>query len=151
MPAKVEEPPTAPKVEVAPPTPPPAPRPEPKPAAADLPPADPNKVVTVPGLDAERQSNLFFVATRDPVVLFKKLRSDPGDGTRIELVAGAQRRFYISESEVVRVARGKNLEMFFQGRKVSASTLLSGAWISFVPLAEEKAATAPPPPPSQQQ
>lgn len=154
-PAKVEEPPPAPKVEAAPPPPPPEPRPEPKPATVDLPAADPNKVVPVQGLDAERQSNLFFVATREPVVLFKKQRNDPGDGTRIELVAGAQRRFYISESEVVRVARGKNLDMFFQGRKVSASTLLSGAWISFVPLVEEKPAAAPPPPlppapPSQQ-
>jgi cytoskeletal protein CcmA (bactofilin family) len=152
-PAKVEEPP-APKVEAAPPAPPP--RPEPKPAAAvpppplamttpapELPKADPNKVVTVQGTDLDKPADAFFVATREPAVIFKKPRADPGDGTRIELAPGAKRRFHISESEVVRVAQGKNLEMFYQGRKLSTSTLQSGAWISFVPLAEDKPAVAP--------
>jgi cytoskeletal protein CcmA (bactofilin family) len=143
-PAKVEEPPPAPKVEVAPP---PTPHPESKPTAAAaptpapvLPRADPNQVVTVQGLDADKQSNLFFVATREPAVLFKKQRNDTGDGTRIELAAGTQRRFYVSESEVVRVAQGKSLDMFYQGRKVSASTVQSGTWINFVPVIEVKPA-----------
>lgn len=145
VPAKIEEPPPAPKAEVAPP---PEPRPEPKPVATPAPPpelpkADPNKVVSVQGMDLDKPTDVFFVATREPVVLYKKPRADPGDGMRIELGSGAKRRFSISESEVVRVARGKNLEMFYQGRKLSPSTVQSGAWISFVPLAEEKPAAAP--------
>lgn len=142
-PAKVEEPPPAPKIEA-----PPAPRPEPQPAVAppsppELTAADPNKVVTVQGLDLAKPADLFFVATREPVILFKKQRRDTGDGIRIELGSGAKRRFSISESEVVRVARGKNLDMFYQGRKLSAGTVRSGAWISFVPLVDEKPAAAP--------
>ncbi|MBI4997098.1 MAG: polymer-forming cytoskeletal protein [Rhodocyclales bacterium] len=149
-PARVEEPPPTPRVEAAPP----APRPEPKPVAAPAPPpeltaADASKVVTVQGLDLDKPTDLFFVATREPVVLFKKQRSATGDGIRIELGSGAKRRFSIAENEVVRVARGKNLDMFYQGRKLSPSTVQSGAWISFVPLAEEKPAPQPQPQPQQ--
>jgi cytoskeletal protein CcmA (bactofilin family) len=139
MPPRVEEPPVAP----APPSPPvPEPRTESKPAAPapELPRADPNKVVTVQGTDLDKPADLFFVATREPVVLFKKLRSDTGDGTRIELPAGAKRRFPISENEVVRVAQGRNLDLFYQGRKLAPGTLHSGGWIGFVPLVEGKPA-----------
>lgn len=154
-PVKAEEPPPPPKPEAAPPAPaavpepkhvaPAAAAPEPvrtEPPRAELPKADPNKVITVQGMDLDKPSDVFFVATREPVVLYKKQRSDTGEGTRIDLAAGAKRRFYVSESEVVRVAQGKNLEMYFQGRKLSNGTIQSGSWINFVPLADGKPAAA---------
>lgn len=153
-PVKAEEPPPAPKPEPVPPAPPVAPEPKPlAPAAvvpepartdprAELPKADPNKVITVQGMDLDKPSDVFFVATKEPVVLYKKQRSDTGDGTRIDLAAGAKRRFYVSESEVVRVAHGRNLEMYFQGRKLSNSTIQSGSWMNFVPLTDGKPAAA---------
>jgi len=143
VPPRVEEP------AVAPAPPAPEPRSESKPVAPvvtapapapERPRADPNRVVTVQGTDLDKPADLFFVATREPVVLFKKLRSDTGDGARIELPGGAKRRFPISENEVVRVAQGRNLDIFYQGRKLAPGTLHSGDWIGFVPLIESKPA-----------
>lgn len=149
---KAEEAPPAPKPESAPPAPAPKPAapaaaaPEPaktEPPRAEMPKADPGKVITVQGMDLDKPSDVFFIATREPVVLYKKQRGDPGEGTRIDIASGAKRRFYVSESEVVRVAQGRNLEMFFQGRKLSNGTIQSGSWLNFVPLAETKPAAPP--------
>lgn len=137
--------PKAPPAEPAPAPPAPEPRAEAKPAPAAPPPApvaaapelrkaDSGRVITVEGLDPEKPSDLFFVATKEPIVLFKKRRDDAGDGTRIDLGSGTKRRFTITEDEVVRVAQGKDLEMFYQGRKLSWGALHSGAWLRFVPL-----------------
>lgn len=145
-PAPVEPPaePKAPPVEPAPAAPEPRAEAKPAPAAPPAAPvaapapelrkADPNRVITVEGMDPEKPSDLFFVATKEPIVLFKKRRDDAGDGMRIDLETGAKRRFPITEDDVVRVARGKDLEMFYQGRKLSWGTLHSGAWIRFAPL-----------------
>lgn len=112
-----------------------APTPAPEP---DLRKADSGRVIAVQGMDAEKQSDFFFVATKESVVLFKKQRNETGDGTRIELAKGANRRFPVSEEDLVRVAAGKDLELFYQGRKVSWGVLHSGAWMRFVPLAAGK-------------
>lgn len=118
---------------VAAPAPAPAPAPEP-----ELRKADPGRVIAVHGMDQDKQSDFFFVATKESVVLFKKQINEPGDGTRIELAKGANRRFPVSEDDLVRVAAGKDLELFYQGRKVSWGVLHSGAWMRFVPLAAGK-------------
>lgn len=147
-PAPVEPPaePKAPPAEPAPATPAPEPRAEARPAPAAPPPApvaapapelrkaESGRVITVEGMDPDKPSDLFFVATKEPVVLFKKRRDDAGDGTRIDLGSGTKRRFSITEDELVRVAQGKDLEMFYQGRKLSWGALHSGAWMRFVPL-----------------
>lgn len=137
-PPVVEEPASTPK----PAEPPPAP-PAPEPAAA-APAAkaaatvrSPGslEVATVQGSDPEKPSAVFFVNTREPSVLFKKRQDADGEGTRIELAAGAKRRFSINDGEVVRVAEGQGVEVFYQGRKVSPATVERGVWIRFVPLA----------------
>lgn len=133
VPPKVEAPLPAPKVEAAPP---PA-------IVAEPPKADPGRTVTVQGMDLDKPADVFFVSTREPITLFKKLRTDTGDGTRIELGSGTQRRVAVSEDEVVRVARGTKLDLFYQGRKLSSSVVQSGAWISFQPLVEPRPAPAP--------
>lgn len=149
-PARVEPP--APVV----PTPVPAPKPEPRaetkpepvvpvqtpaPAAAteaEMRKADPGRVIAVQGLDPEKQSDFFFIATKEPIVLFRKQRNETGDGTRIDLARGANKRFPVTEDDLVRIAAGKDLELFYQGRKVSWGALHSGAWMRFVPLAAGK-------------
>jgi cytoskeletal protein CcmA (bactofilin family) len=165
VPAKIEEPPPAPKVETTPPPPVPAPTPKPVANATPAPPpapvlasapslapapepakADTGRIITVQGLDVDKPTDVFFVATREAVVLYKKQRDDSGEGTRIELANGTKQRISISENELVRVARGKNIDLFYQGRKLSPSIVQTGAWISFLPLRDE----TPPKPPAAQ-
>ena len=142
-PVKVEPPaPSVPAPPVVAPEPPAARPPTPVTSvdpSPELRKADSGRVINVEGMDPEKPSDLFFVATKEPVVLFKKLRSEPGDGTRIELGSGTKRRFSISEDEVVRVAAGKDLEVFYQGRKLSWGALHSGSWLRFVPLPAKSA------------
>lgn len=161
VPAKIEEPAPPPKVEPPPPpapapkpvanaTPAPMPAPTPTPVQASVPapapePAktDTGRIITVQGLDADKPADVFFVATREAVVLYKKQRGDAGEGSRIELPNGAKQRVSISENELVRVARGKNIDVFYQGRKLSPSVVQTGAWIGFLPLSEDAAAKPP--------
>lgn len=95
---------------------------------------DLGKVIAVEGMDVDKPSGFFFVNTREPAVLFQKQRDGAGDGTRLELGRGAQRRFPITEREVVRVAEGTNLDMYYQGRKIPPHIVRGGNWIAFVPL-----------------
>lgn len=130
VPAESEKPQGTPKAApAAVDVPPPAPA-----SAPERPKADPDKVVTVQGMDATKPASNFFVITKEPVVLFRKQRKDAGDGARINVSKGANIRIAVSESEVVRVAEGRNVEIYFQGRKVSPQTVESGVWISFIPL-----------------
>jgi cytoskeletal protein CcmA (bactofilin family) len=103
------------------------------PTATETPKADPGKVLTIEGMESDKPAGFFFVNTREPVVLYQKQRSSDGDGTRIAIGRGAKKRFPISEQEVVRVAEGEKLDMFYQGRKVPPRVVQSGTWIGFVP------------------
>jgi cytoskeletal protein RodZ len=89
-------------------------------------------VVDVQGIDAAKQTGSFFVSTKEQTVLLKKKQNDPGTGTRIDLAQGAGRRIAIAADEIVRVAEGRDLEIFYQGRKVPARVVDSGAWVHFV-------------------
>lgn len=100
----------------------------------DQPIVDANKVVMVQGMEPDKPADLFFVDAKTPSVLIKKQRSDPGDGTRIELSQGVRKRISISESEIVRAVPGGRVDLFYQGRKVSPRTVESGTWMGFAPL-----------------
>lgn len=106
----------------------------PEAAGALLP--DTGEVVTVQGAEIGKPTDAFFVNTREPAVMFKKSIDANGDGTRIELAQGAKRRFTIADSEVVRIAKGEAVEVFYQGRKVSPAFIRRGVWMRFVPLEE---------------
>ena len=95
--------------------------------------ADAERVVTVQGMSAAKPAGAFFVVGKGAAVLFRKQRTAPGDGTRIEVARGHRARFAIAQDELVRVGEGRNVEIFYQGRKVAPKTIESGAWISFVP------------------
>lgn len=134
-----------PRVESKPVAPPP-PSPGPTPSAA--PPVSPvaapqperpkvvdsDKVVTVLGMDSTKPGSNFYVISKTPAVLYRKLRKDSGQGMRIEVPRGANMRIAIAESEVLRVDQGPDIELFYQGRKVPPKTIESGTWMNFVPI-----------------
>lgn len=105
----------------------------PTPASAPAPAkAAPETVVEIQGLDAAKQTGSFFVSSKEQAALLKKARNDAGAGVRIDLPQGAARRIPIAENEIVRVAEGRNLGLFYQGRMVPARVVESGAWVKFV-------------------
>ena len=105
---------------------------------SDRPEMDLKKVVTVQGMNPDKPAGVFFVIAKEPAALSKKRRKDPADGTRIDLAQGASVRIAIARNEIFRVAKGRDIEIFYQGRKVAPKTIESGAWMSFVPLSSSR-------------
>ena len=89
-------------------------------------------VIEIQGMDPAKQTGSFFVSSKEQAALLKKKWNDPGAGVRIDLPQGAERRIPISPNEIVRVAEGRNLGIFYQGRMVPARVIESGAWVNFV-------------------
>jgi cytoskeletal protein RodZ len=89
-------------------------------------------VIEIEGRDPAKQTGSFFVSSREQTALLKKKRNDPGAGIRIDLRPGAELRIPITPNEIVRVAEGRNLQMFYQGRMVPAQVVENGAWVKFV-------------------
>jgi cytoskeletal protein CcmA (bactofilin family) len=102
-------------------------------APPDTPEADADKVVKVQGVNPGKPAGFFLLIGKEPSVLFKKKRQDPAEGTRINVSQGATVSIPIAKDEMVRVAKGRDIEIFYQGRKVAPKTIESGAWMSFVP------------------
>jgi len=102
-------------------------------AAPGLAEVDPEKIVMVQGVNPRKPAGLISVTSKDPAVLFRKKRQDSSAGTRIELAEGATKTLSIAKDELFRVAEGRNLTIFYQGRMVPPRTVESGAWMSFVP------------------
>lgn len=96
---------------------------------------DSGKVVTVKGMEADKPVGFFFVETREAAVLYIKNRNETGEGTRLEFPRRTKKKISIAKNEVVRVAKGRDTTIFYQGRKAPPKTIESGTWISFVPAA----------------
>jgi hypothetical protein len=86
------------------------------------------------GLDAQKPARSIYVMANEAVVLIKQREGQEAE--TLTLAQGAAQRISLANNEYLRVAEGKNLEIFFQGRKVSANTIASGNWLRFVPLRE---------------
>lgn len=99
---------------------------------------DSEQVTTVQGESAGKSAGFLFVTGNEPCVLVKKKRRDPGEGTRIDVAQGAKKRIAIARDEILRVAAGRDIDIFYQGRKVAASTIESGIWMSFVPYSDNR-------------
>ena len=107
-------------------------------AAAQASPADsperiPGTVVAIHGVNPGKPAGVFLVICKEPSVLFRKKRQDPGEGTRIEVAQGATESIAFARNEIFRVASGRDITIFYQGRKVTPRTIETGAWMSFVP------------------
>lgn len=98
-------------------------------------PPEPNSgnVVLVQGVNPAKPAGVILLISREPSVLFKKKRQDSGEGARIETSQGATESIAIARNEILRVASGQDLQIFYQGRKVAPRIIASGAWMSFVP------------------
>jgi cytoskeletal protein CcmA (bactofilin family) len=105
-----------------------APEPPPQSPAADT-----GKVVTIQGVNPGKPGGVFSVVGREPSVLIRKKRDEAAEGTRIEVPQGAAASIPFARDEIFRVVQGRDIEIFYQGRKVGPKTIESGAWISFVP------------------
>jgi cytoskeletal protein CcmA (bactofilin family) len=101
--------------------------------------ADSDKVVVVQGVNPGKPAGVFSVIGNEPAVLFKKKRQDPGEGTRIDVPQGPVQTIAIARNEIFRVAQGRNINVFYQGRKVAPKAIESGAWMGFVPQAPSAA------------
>lgn len=106
-------------------------------ATATVTSADPDpelkQVVTVQGLNPAKSADIVFVITSEPSVLFKKQRDEASAGEPIELARGRNVSMAIARNELLRVAQGREIAIFYQGRKVPPANIESGAWMRFVP------------------
>jgi cytoskeletal protein CcmA (bactofilin family) len=102
-------------------------------SSPDTPEADADKVVKVQGVNPAKPAGFFLLIGKEPSVLFRKKRKDPGEGKRIDVSQGATVSIPVAKDEIIRVAQGRDIEIFYQGRKVAPKTIESGAWMSFVP------------------
>ena len=100
---------------------------------ADHPGADPEKVVTVQGVNPGKPASVFLVISKDPSVLYRKKRQDTATGTRIDVSRGSTESVSFGKGEIFRVETGRDITIFYQGKKVAPKIIESGAWMSFVP------------------
>lgn len=96
---------------------------------------EPEAVAIVQGVNSAKPAGVFLLVAKEPAVLLKKKRQDGGAGKRIEVSRGRTISIAIGKGEVFRVAEGRDLEIFFQGRKVASKIIENGTWMSFVPQA----------------
>lgn len=105
--------------------------------AEPAPPAPPatgaEEVVTVQGVNPAKPAGAFLLVSREPSVLYRKKREETGEGTRLVVQQGKTVSVAIGKNELFRVAEGRDLEIFYQGRKVTPKTIEDGSWMSFVP------------------
>jgi cytoskeletal protein CcmA (bactofilin family) len=107
----------------------------PAPAPALLADPDPEmkQVATVQGLNPAKPGDIVFLITSEPSVLFKKQREEASAGQQIELARGRNVSMAIARNELLRVAKGREIAIFYQGRKVPPANIESGVWMRFVP------------------
>jgi cytoskeletal protein CcmA (bactofilin family) len=106
------------------------PAPEPPPQA---PAPGTEKPVVVQGVNPGKPGGVFSVLGKEPAVLIRKMRGDASEGARIEVPPGTAASIPFARNEIFRVVQGRDIEIFYQGRKVGPKTIESGAWMSFVP------------------
>lgn len=100
---------------------------------SDRPEVNSEQTVTVQGENPSKSADFLFVSSGEPCVLIKKKREDPTEGTRIDVVQGASKRIAVARNEILRVAQGQDIDIFYQGRKVGPKAIQGGVWMNFVP------------------
>lgn len=105
----------------------------PNPVIEASPPEEAPRVVEIVGASADKQSSSFYVEGRTPFVILKKRAKGEKEPARIEFPRNTSTRVSIASDELVRLAEGQNVSIFYQGRPVPSSVLESGAWLRFIP------------------
>jgi cytoskeletal protein CcmA (bactofilin family) len=96
--------------------------------------AAPGAVVIVKGANPNRPAGVFLLISNDAAYLYRKRQDEPGDGTRINIASGEKTSVAFAPDEVIRIAKGRDVTIYFQGQKVPAKLIESGSWIKFVPV-----------------
>lgn len=104
-----------------------------QPASPARPAEGAEEVVAVQGVNPAKPAAVFLLISKEPSVLYRKKRTEAGEGTRFVVPQGKTVSVAIGRNELFRVAEGRDLEIFYQGRKVTPKTIETGAWMSFVP------------------
>lgn len=91
------------------------------------------KIQSVKGLNSSRPPGVFLLVSNEASVLYRKKRGETGDGVRIPVSAGARISVSIAPDDLIRIAQGQDLTIYFQGQKVPQSAIESKEWINFVP------------------
>lgn len=92
-----------------------------------------SRYVAVAGVNPAKPTGVFLLVSKEPSVLYKKKLEDSSQGQRIDMAAGEKVSVSIASDELLRVAKGRDVSIFYQGRKVQSKTVESGVWIKFVP------------------
>jgi cytoskeletal protein CcmA (bactofilin family) len=91
------------------------------------------EIIVVRGVNPGKPGGMFSVRGREPAVLLRKTRGAPSPGTRLDVPQGAAASIAFAPNEIFRVEQGRDIEIFYQGRKVGAKAIEGRAWMSFVP------------------
>lgn len=91
-----------------------------------------SEIIEFQGRDAAKKSGSIYIHASAAVTVIKKRKDDPGEGDRIELPRGAERRIPISSAEVIGVAEGEGFKVYFQGQLVPPSMFRAGRWVRFI-------------------
>lgn len=91
-----------------------------------------SEIIEFQGRDAAKKSGSIYIHASAAVTVIKKRKDDPGEGDRIELPRGAERRIPISSAEVIGVAEGAGFKVYFQGQLVPHSMFRAGRWVRFI-------------------
>jgi len=95
-------------------------------------PIESSEIIEFHGRDAAKKSGSIYIHASAAVTVIKKRKDDPGEGDRIELPRGAERRIPISSAEVIGVAEGEGFKVYFQGQLVPPSMFRAGRWVRFI-------------------
>lgn len=86
--------------------------------------------LTVRGANPARPANVFLLVSDQPTVLHRRKRGETGDGTRVHIAEG-KISVSIAPDDLIRVAKGGDVTIYFQGQKISGGQIQE-RWVSFV-------------------
>jgi len=95
-------------------------------------PIESSEIIEFHGRDPAKKSGSIYIHASAAVTVIKKRKDSPGEGDRIELPRGAERRIPISSAEVIGVAEGEGFKVYFQGQLVPPSMFRAGRWVRFI-------------------
>ena len=95
-------------------------------------PSESSEIIEFHGRDTAKKSGSIYIHASAAVTVIKKRKNSPGEGDRIELPRGAERRIPISSAEVIGVAEGEGFKVYFQGQLVPPSMFRAGRWVRFI-------------------
>jgi cytoskeletal protein CcmA (bactofilin family) len=90
-------------------------------------------VVKVRGANPNRPTGVFLLISNDAAILHRKKHDDPGDGTQTAIPQGEKISVTIAPDEIIRISKGRDVTIYFQGQKVPRRAIENESWIRFVP------------------